>query len=69
MKAKRLIVLSHHSSVNNITNASSMLRPFGPSRDAQRYARFVRVAALPVSHKTCIALVAPVAGVLAVEKL
>ncbi|WP_311736372.1 hypothetical protein, partial [Microbulbifer hydrolyticus] len=30
---------------------------------AQRYAHFVRVAALPVSHKMCIALVAPVAGV------
>ncbi len=41
-----------------------MLRPFGPPRDAQRYAHFVRVAALPISHKMCIALVAPAAGVM-----
>jgi len=41
-----------------------MLRPFGPPRDAQRCAPFVRVAALPVSHKRCTALVAPAAGVM-----
>src|SRR5690606_8938818 len=53
----------------NLTSASSKLRPFGPPRDAQRYAHFVRVAALPVSHKTCIALVAPVAGVKPMEDM
>ena len=46
-----------------------MLWPCGPPRGAQRYAHFVRVAALPVSHKMCIALVAPVAGVSAMNTL
>lgn len=40
-----------------------MFRPYGSPRDVQRYAHFVRVAALPVSHKLRTALVALAAGV------